>query len=77
MSQLKPPSSSLGKNLFVPKVDATLPGGMDMLRIYDDEDLRSLPSKLWGIKEPTYQFRDTPRIKGPRRPHGPDQIGID
>ncbi|KAH9976531.1 5-formyltetrahydrofolate cyclo-ligase [Russula compacta] len=52
-----------GKNLFVPKVDAGLPGGMDMLRIYDDEDLRSLPSKLWGIKEPTFQYQDTPRLK--------------
>jgi 5-formyltetrahydrofolate cyclo-ligase len=62
MSPLNP--TSLGKNLYVPKVDATLPGGMDMLRIYDDDDLRSLPSKLWGIKEPTFQYRDTSRIKG-------------
>jgi len=52
-----------GKNLFVPKVDAALPGGMDLLRIYDDEDLRALPSGVWGIKEPTYQYRDAPRMK--------------
>ena len=56
---------SLGKNLFVPKVDPTLSGGMDLLKIYDDEDLRSLPSGVWGIKEPTFQYSDTPRMKGP------------
>ena len=48
----------------MPKVDATLPGGMDLLRIYDDEDLRSLPSGVWGIKEPSFQYRDAPRMKG-------------
>jgi len=55
---------TVGKNLFVPKVDAALPGGMDLLRIYDDEDLCSLPSGVWGIKEPTFQYRDAPRVKG-------------
>ena len=48
----------------MPKVDAALPGGMDLLRIYDDEDLRSLPSGVWGIKEPTFQHRDASRMKG-------------
>ena len=38
---------------------------MGVLKIYDDEDLRSLPSGIWGIKEPTYQSCDTPRMKGP------------
>ena len=52
----------------MPKVDAALPGGMDLLRIYDDEDLRSLPSGVWGIKEPTFQYRDAPRMKGPYPP---------
>ncbi|KAI0247721.1 5-formyltetrahydrofolate cyclo-ligase [Lactifluus subvellereus] len=52
-----------GKNLFVPKVDPTLPGGMDLLRIQDEDDLRSLPSGVWGIKEPTFQYRETPRMK--------------
>jgi len=41
---------------------------MDLLRIYDDEDLRALPSGVWGIKEPTYQYRDAPRMKGPYLP---------
>ncbi|KAF8469818.1 5-formyltetrahydrofolate cyclo-ligase [Russula ochroleuca] len=52
-----------GKNLFVPKVDPTLHGGMGVFKIYDDEDLRSLPSGVWGIKEPTFNHCDTPRMK--------------
>jgi hypothetical protein len=36
--------------MFVPKVDPTLHGGMDLLKIYDDEDLHSLPSGVWDIK---------------------------
>jgi 5-formyltetrahydrofolate cyclo-ligase len=58
-------NSQSGKNLFVPKVDSVLRGGMDLLKIHDDEDLRSLPSGVWGIKEPTFQYCDTPRMKGP------------
>jgi hypothetical protein len=53
-----------GKNLFVPKVDVTLPGGMDFLRIHNEEDLRSLPEGVWGIKEPQFQYQDAPRSKG-------------
>jgi len=52
-----------GKNLFVPKVDTTLPGGMDFLRVHSEEDLRSLPDGVWGIKEPQFQYRDAPRTK--------------
>ncbi|KAH9954585.1 5-formyltetrahydrofolate cyclo-ligase family-domain-containing protein [Russula dissimulans] len=54
-----------GKNLFVPRVDTVLPlpGGMDVFKIYDNDDLRELPSGVWGIKEPAFQYRDTPRIK--------------
>jgi 5-formyltetrahydrofolate cyclo-ligase len=53
--------------LFVPKVDPTLQGGMDVFRIYDDEDLRSLPSGVWGIKEPAFEYGETPRMKGASR----------
>ena len=42
---------------------------MGVLKIYDDEDLRSLPSGVWGIKEPTFQYCDTPRMKGPYTIH--------
>ena len=63
--------SPAGKNLFVPKVDVTLPGGMDFLRVHNEEDLRSLPDGVWGIKEPQFQYRDATRMKGPLRflPH--------
>ena len=54
----------VGKNLFVPKVDPSLAGGMDVLKIQDEEDLRSIPSGIWGIKEPTFQYREAPRMKG-------------
>jgi len=35
---------------------------MDLLRIYDEEDLSSLPSGVWGIKEPTFQYCEAPRM---------------
>jgi len=39
---------------------------MDFLRVYDAEDLRSLPDGIWGIKEPQFRFREEqPRMKGP------------
>ncbi|TFY77692.1 hypothetical protein EWM64_g6319 [Hericium alpestre] len=50
-----------GKTLFVPKIDASKAGHMDLLRIYDEEDLQSLPAGTWGIKEPTYQWKDAAR----------------
>ncbi|KAI9508976.1 5-formyltetrahydrofolate cyclo-ligase [Russula earlei] len=52
-----------GKHLFVPRVDPVLPGGMDLLKIYDSEDLRLLPSGVWGIKEPAFHHHDVPRMK--------------
>lgn len=53
----------------MPKVDPTLQGGMDVFGIYDDEDLRSLPSGVWGIKEPAFQYGDAPRMKGAQLSH--------
>ncbi|KAJ6487740.1 hypothetical protein C8R45DRAFT_994175 [Mycena sanguinolenta] len=41
-----------GKTLFVPKIDATTQGRMELLQIYSEDDLTSLPSGVWGIKEP-------------------------
>jgi hypothetical protein len=38
--------------LFVPKIDTETDGRMDLLQIYNEEDLDSLPSGVWGIKEP-------------------------
>ena len=34
---------------------------MDFLRIYNLEDLESLPSGVWGIKEPELDFRGSKR----------------
>ncbi|KAF8889586.1 hypothetical protein BD779DRAFT_1708119 [Infundibulicybe gibba] len=42
---------SRDKTLFVPKI-MSRDGSMDFLKIYDDEDLITLPAGLWGIKEP-------------------------
>jgi len=34
---------------------------MDMLRVYDQPDLDSFPSGLWGIREPPYERDGKPR----------------
>jgi len=62
----------LGKNLFVSKVDPTLHGRMDLLKIYDDEELRLPRIGVCGIKEPTFQSVYHPpafRPMVPRAPH--------
>ncbi|KAJ7060998.1 hypothetical protein C8F01DRAFT_1291128 [Mycena amicta] len=41
-----------GKTLYVPKIDKATEGRMELLRIYDEADLESLSSGVWGIKEP-------------------------
>ncbi|KAI5122242.1 hypothetical protein M0805_007107 [Coniferiporia weirii] len=41
-----------GKALYVPKILSRKENKMDFLRIYNIEDLESLPSGVWGIKEP-------------------------
>lgn len=46
-----------GKSLFVPKIDKAA-GRMDFLRVYDEEDLRSLAPGTWGIPEPAETYKD-------------------
>ncbi|KAJ8509003.1 hypothetical protein ONZ45_g8779 [Pleurotus djamor] len=41
-----------GKTLFVPRIDKSTPGRMDLLRIYSTDDLSRLKPGTWGIKEP-------------------------
>ncbi|KAF7326013.1 5-formyltetrahydrofolate cyclo-ligase [Mycena kentingensis (nom. inval.)] len=41
-----------GKTLYVPKIDTAADGRMELLRIYNEPDLDSLPAGVWGIKEP-------------------------
>ncbi|KAJ7108711.1 hypothetical protein C8R44DRAFT_295863 [Mycena epipterygia] len=50
-----------GKTLFVPKIDKETEGRMELLQIYDEDDLDSLPSGVWGIKEPDRMHNGRPR----------------
>jgi len=54
---------SQGKTLFVPKV-MDKHGRMDCMKIYDKNDLLSLPSGVWGIKEPDAFWQGEPRLRG-------------
>lgn len=53
----------LGKILFVPRVDQER-GEIDMLRVYDECDLKSFNKGTWGILEPG------PERNGQRRQNG-------
>ncbi|KAG9309949.1 hypothetical protein JVU11DRAFT_9981 [Chiua virens] len=52
-----------GKKLFVPSLTSK-DGVMDFVRLYDDGDLRTLPTGLWGIPEPTTEWGDGKRQSG-------------
>ncbi|KZT01215.1 5-formyltetrahydrofolate cyclo-ligase [Laetiporus sulphureus 93-53] len=45
-----------GKTLFVPKIDVTSDGRMAFLKIYSEDDLRTIPSGTYGIKEPDFEW---------------------
>ncbi|KAF8137607.1 5-formyltetrahydrofolate cyclo-ligase [Boletus edulis] len=49
-----------GKKLFVPSLTSK-EGQMDFVRLYDKEDLRTLPAGLWGIPEPTAEWKSEKR----------------
>ncbi|PCH35410.1 5-formyltetrahydrofolate cyclo-ligase [Wolfiporia cocos MD-104 SS10] len=51
-----------GKTLFVPKIDPSARGKMDFLKVYGEDDLSSLSSGLWGIREPEYEWQGQPRL---------------
>ena len=53
-----------GKTLFVPRIDPTVEGKMDFVKVYGEDDLRSFPDGLWGIKEPTSHWNGQPRPSG-------------
>ncbi|KAF8556836.1 5-formyltetrahydrofolate cyclo-ligase [Imleria badia] len=40
---------------------ASKEGQMDLVRLYDDEDLQMLPAGLWGIPEPTAEWQGKKR----------------
>ena len=54
-----------GKDLFVPKIDKSSARRMDIMKIYDRDDLTSLPSGVWGIKEPDDNWNGHKRLSGP------------
>jgi hypothetical protein len=37
---------------------------MEFLKVYGIDDLHSLPSGIWGIKEPELEWRGTKRLNG-------------
>lgn len=45
---------------------------MDFLKIHDEEDLRSLPSGVWGIKEPSFEYHGSGRESGTPLDQFPD-----
>ncbi|KAK0203662.1 hypothetical protein DFS33DRAFT_1333043 [Desarmillaria ectypa] len=47
------------KTLFVPKISSD--GSMDFLEIHGAEDIKSLPSGVWGIREPGATWNGFPR----------------
>jgi 5-formyltetrahydrofolate cyclo-ligase len=54
-----------GKSLFVPKIIKTTDSHMEFWKIYSQDDLDTLPSGVWGIKEPSDQWQDENRLSGP------------
>ncbi|KAF9078715.1 hypothetical protein BDP27DRAFT_1310056 [Rhodocollybia butyracea] len=48
------------KSLFVPKI--TPDGAMEFLKLYNQNDLETLPSGLWGIREPSNEWESRPRL---------------
>lgn len=56
-----------GRTLYVPKIKKGSARTMDFLRIHDAEDLESLPSGVWGIKEPGVEHAGSVRKNGAYR----------
>ncbi|KAF9449290.1 5-formyltetrahydrofolate cyclo-ligase [Macrolepiota fuliginosa MF-IS2] len=56
-----------GRTLFVPKI-VNKSGQMDFLKLYGMDDLASLPSGVWGIKEPDFNWQGEPRLKALETP---------
>jgi 5-formyltetrahydrofolate cyclo-ligase len=60
-------SAGTGKTLFVPKIQTT-EGTMDFFRIHSADDLASLPSGTWGIKEPDELWQGEKRTSSALHP---------
>ncbi|KAJ3793691.1 hypothetical protein GGU11DRAFT_691294 [Lentinula aff. detonsa] len=53
---------SSDKSLFVPKISQN--GAMEFLKLDNQNDLDTLPSGKWGIREPSYESEAGPRLNG-------------
>ncbi|KAE9407898.1 5-formyltetrahydrofolate cyclo-ligase [Gymnopus androsaceus JB14] len=51
---------SENKSLFVPKVCSD--GAMEFMKLYNQRDLDTLSSGLWGIREPSVDWENSPRV---------------
>lgn len=49
-------NADVGKALYVPRIMDSKNSRMDFLRVYSVQDLESIPSGLWGIKEPGLEW---------------------
>lgn len=56
-------SSPKEKHLFVPTI-VSEEDRMDFVRLHDEEDFKGLPVGLWGIPQPTAQWKDENRQSG-------------
>ncbi|GJE94808.1 5-formyltetrahydrofolate cyclo-ligase [Phanerochaete sordida] len=50
-----------GKTLFVPRIDKSVEGKMDFLKVHGEADIASFPAGLWGIREPDNVWQGTQR----------------
>ena len=50
--------------MFVPKIDPAAAGDMNMLKIYGEEDMHSLPLGLWDIPDPAPTWGGSTRMDG-------------
>ena len=48
----------------MPKIDPAADGRMDFVRVYGEDDLKSFPEGLWGIKEPNSHWNGQLRPSG-------------
>ncbi|KII87851.1 hypothetical protein PLICRDRAFT_42365 [Plicaturopsis crispa FD-325 SS-3] len=51
-----------GKTVFIPRIDQTTEGRMEFLKLYGEEDLHTLPSGVWGIREPDQFWKGHRRL---------------
>ena len=61
----------------MPKTTDKALGLMDFFQIYSTDDLRTLPSGLWGIREPEREYMGDVRHTGELRPPFGNHVRFD